>query len=311
MVLILCPNLCFDRVIVVPGFSSGRIHRAERGISLASGKGLNVARAVRALGEDATVIGMVGGDDTGRAIIRGARGQGISLRAVRVQATTRICTLIIDPGNAETVINEHGLEAGAGVEAQLFAYLRTGLRRARHLVLAGSLPAALPANFYAHAIELSREGHVPALLDATGDSLRLGLAAKPDLIKVNRAEAAEAAGRPLASVDDVLAAADTLRAQSGGQVIVTMGAEGAALVTAEGRWHLSPPGVTRVNTIGAGDSLTAGVVVSLQRGHSLLDAVQTGVAAAAADVTTLLPGTVDAMQVDSLRPQVVVQARPR
>jgi len=228
-----------------------------------------------------------------------------------VQATTRICTLIIDPGNAETVINEHGLEAGAGVEAQLFAYLRTGLRRARYLVLAGSLPAALPANFYAHSIELSREGHVPALLDATGDSLRLGLGAKPDLIKVNRAELADAVGRPLASVDDVLAAADTLRAQSGGQVIVTMGAEGAVLVTAEGRWHLSPPGVTRVNTIGAGDSLTAGVVVSLQRGHSLLDAVQTGVAAAAADVTTLLPGTVDAMQVDSLRPQVVVQARPR
>src|SRR5207249_1754833 len=218
-----------------PGFSSGRIHRAERGISLASGKGLNVARVVRALGEDATVIGMVGGDDSGRAIIRGARGQGISLRAVRVQATTRICTLILDPG----------------------------------------------------------------------------LAAKPDLIKVNRAELADAVGRPLASVDDVLAAADTLRAQSGGQVIVTMGAEGAVLVTAEGRWHLSPPGVTRVNTIGAGDSLTAGVVVSLQRGHSLLDAVQTGVAAAAADVTTLLPGTVDAMQVDSLRPQVVVQARPR
>src|SRR5439155_1136908 len=160
------------------------------------------------------------------------------------------CTLIIDPGNAETVINEHGLEAGAGVEAQLFAYLRTGLRRARHLVLAGSLPAALPANFYAHSIELSREGHVPALLDATGDSLRLGLAAKPDLIKVNRAELADAVGRPLASVDDVLAAADTLRAQSGGQVIVTMGAEGAVLVTAEGRWHLSPPGVTRVNTTG-------------------------------------------------------------
>lgn len=307
MVLILCPNLCLDRVIVVRGFSAGRIHRAERGMSLASGKGLNVARAVRALGGEVTVIGLVGGDDNGRAIIRGARAHGISLRAVRVQATTRVCTLIIDPENGETVVNEQGLEAGAGVEDQLFANLMSGLRRAQWLVLAGSLPAALPANFYARAIELSREAHVPALLDGAGDALRLGLRAKPDLIKVNRAEVAGVVGQTLTSIDDVLAAADTLRAQSGGQVIVTMGAEGAALVTAEGRWHMRPPEVPRINTIGAGDSLTAGVMVSLLRGDSLTDAVKTGVAAAAADVTTLLPGTIDALQVDSLRPQVAVR----
>ncbi len=309
MILILCPNLCLDRVIVVRGFAAGRIHRAETGTVLASGKGLNVARAVRALGEAVAVVGLVGDDDNGRAIVRGARAHGISLRAVRVQGPSRICTLIIDPGNAETVINESGPLTGGGLDERLLTSVRAGLRQARAIVLAGSLPAALPADFYARAMALSRDvAHVPAILDAAGAALRLGLGAKPDLLKVNRAEMADIVGRPLVSLHDVLAAAGTLRTQTGGQVIVTMGSTGAALVTAEGRWHLSPPEVPRVNTIGAGDSLTAGVVVSLLRGQSLLDAVRAGVAAAAADVTTLLPGTIEAAQVQSLIPQVTVKA---
>ena len=76
------------------------------------------------------------------------------------------------------------------------------------------------------------------------------------------------------------------------------------------RW-INQPLKIRINTIGAGDSLTAGVVVGLLRGHSLLDAARTGVAAAAADVTTLLPGTIDAEQVGALLPQVAVQASAR
>lgn len=309
MILILCPNLCLDRVIVVPGFAAGRIHRAETGTALASGKGLNVARAVRALGEAVTVVGLVGDDDNGRAIVRGARAHGISLRAVRVGGSSRICTLIIDPGNAETVINESGPSAGGNPGERLLGSLRAALRHARALVLAGSLPSALPADFYARAIALSRdEGRVPALLDAAGAALRLGLEAKPDLLKVNRVEMSDVVGRPLTSVDDVLDAAGTLRMRTGGQVIVTMGSAGAALVTGEGRWHLSPPEVPRVNTIGAGDSLTAGVVVNLLRGHSLLDAVRAGVAAAAVDVTTLLPGTIEAEKVRSLISQVTVKA---
>ncbi len=309
MILVLCPNLCLDRVIVVRGFAAGRIHRAETGTTLASGKGLNVARAVRALGEAVTVVGLVGDDDNGRAIVRGARVHGISLRAVRVHGPSRVCTLIIDPGNAETVINESGPSTGGGLDERLLTSVRTALRRARALVLAGSLPAALPADFYARAIALSRRvAHVPAILDAAGAALRLGLEAKPDLLKINRAEMSDMVGRPLASVDDVLAAAGMLGAQTGGQVIVTMGSAGAALVTVEGRWHLSPPEVPQVNSIGAGDSLTAGVVVGLLRGRSLLDAVRAGVAAAAADVTTLLPGTIEPATVQSLIPGVTVKA---
>src|SRR2546422_11070917 len=122
---------------------------------------------------------------------------------------------------------------------------------------------------------------------------------------------ADVLARPLASVDDVLDAADTLRTQTRGEVIVTMGASGAALITDEGRWHLSPPEVTRVNTIGAGDSLTAGVIVGLLRGYSLLDAARTGVAAAAAGGATPLPGTNYAEAGGALLPPVARRGRGR
>jgi len=215
--------------------------------------------------------------------------------------------------DAEAVKRRLGAVAqGAGVEAKLLSLLRSGLRRARVLVLAGSLPAVLPEDFYARAIRLARAaGGVRTVLDAAGAPLRRGLPARPDFVKVNRAEIAGAVGGVADSDDAVYAAATTLQAQTGGEVLVTLGDAGAALITADGRWHLAPPTVTRVNTIGAGDSLTAGLVVGLLRGQSVLDAARAGVAAAACDVTTLLPGTIDAAQTRALISQVAVTVAGR
>lgn len=306
MILILCPNLCLDRIVVVRDFAAGRIHRAEARSELASGKGLNVARVARVLGAPVTVIGVIGTDENGRAILRGAHAHGIIMRAVRVRGPSRVCTLIIDPGKTETVVNEPGPARGAGVEAKLLSVLRAGLRRARVLVLAGSLPAVLPEDFYARAIRLARAAGVRTVLDAAGVPLRRGLAARPDFVKVNRAELSDAVGGGVDSEGAVFAAAKTLQAQTGGQVLVTLGEAGAALITSDGRWHLRPPAVTRVSAIGAGDSLTAGLVVGLLRGQSVLDAARAGVAAAACDVTTLLPGTIDAAQTRALSSRVAV-----
>jgi len=312
VILILCPNLCLDRIVLVRDFVAGRIHRADTGSVLASGKGLNVARVARELGAPVTVIGVTGTDENGRAILRGARAHGISMRAVRVRGPSRVCTLIIDPGKTETVINEAGPARGAGVEAKLLSILRSGLRRARVLVLAGSLPAMLPEDFYARAIRLARASRgVRTVLDAAGAPLRRGLAARPDFVKVNRAEMADAVGGDLDSDDAVFAAAKTLQAQTGGQVLVTLGDAGAALITGDGAWRLRSPVVTRVSAIGAGDSLTAGLVVGLLRGQSVLDAARAGVAAAACDVTTLLPGTIDAAQTRALSSQVAVTVAER
>ncbi len=306
MLLIASPNLCLDRIIVVRGFALGGVQRAESATDLASGKGLNVARAARALEVDVRVVGCVGEDHRARAILRGAPTYGIRLDAVRLPGPERVCTLIIDPGRGETVINEPGPPVSTDALRALHARVSAGLKSARVVVLAGSLPPDMPATFYADVIHEVRG--IPVILDATGEALRLGVAAGPYLVKANQRELQEAVGTRLDGPESVRKAAVEIGRMATGGVLITLGARGALLVTREGAWQLIPPEVERVNTIGAGDSLTAGLAAGLLRGLPLLEAARLGVAAAAADVTTLLPGTVDAALVEHLVPRVTVQA---
>ena len=204
------------------------------------------------------------------------------------------------------MINEPGPGVDADVGRKLLVRMSQALKRARAVVLAGSLPPGVPPTFYADAIRQARP--IPTILDAAGEALRLGMDARPYLVKANQQELLEAMGRPLENLDSVMNAAEEVRRTSGGSVLVTLGNQGALMVTADGNWHLVPPEVERVNTIGAGDSLTAGLAAGVLQGLPLVDAARLGIAAAAADVTTLLPGTVDPALVAQLIPRVDVRA---
>ncbi len=305
MLLIASPNLCLDRVIVVPGFTPGDVHRAESVTVLPGGKGMNVARVATALGARVLLVGVAGGA-TGRTIIQGARAQGIRMEAVSVKSESRTCTLIVDPGRPETVINEPGPEVGPETVGALEARVRAHLARAEVVVLTGSLPPGLPAGFYAGLVR--EAGAIHLILDTSGEALRLGLEAKPYLVKVNRKELEGVIARPLATWRAVQEAAAELTAMGAGYGLVTLGGERALVATREDRWFLAPHQVRRVNAIGAGDSLTAGLAVGLLRNLPLLEAARLGIAAAAADVTTLLPGTIDASLVRDLLPRITIDA---
>lgn len=308
MVLIVSPNLCLDRIVVVPGFTAGTVQRAASAAELASGKGLNVARVAAALGLPVRVVGILGGGHQGDAVVRGARFHGIPLDAVRVDGPARVCTLIIDPGRAETVINEAGPPVSEEALRTFRDRIGAGLEGARAVVLAGSLPPGIPAEFYADLIRQIRG--LPLLLDATGEALRVGIAARPAIVKANQLELQDAVGRAVDTGEALAGAAAALRSATGGMVLITRGSRGALLCTTEATWELLPPAVERVNTIGAGDSLTAGFIAGLLDGASAQEAARLGVAAAAADVTTLLPGTVDRETLRRLLPQVQARRFP-
>lgn len=305
MLLVVSPNLCLDRIVVVRDFTPGRVHRAESVHELASGKGLNVARAARRLGVDVTVVGIVGEGHGTSAIIDGARAHGVTLDAVKIAGPVRVCTLIIEPGRHETVINEPGAPVGPETVTMLLERVEAARSRAQIVVLAGSLPPGMPAAFYAEIIR--RAGTVPVILDAAGDPLRLGIAARPFMVKANHLELSESTARALSSVKDVAQAGREIARSTATRFLITLGGAGAVLATADGCWQLTPPEVDRVSTIGAGDSLTAGLVAGLMQGSPLLDAVRLGIAAAADDVTTLLPGTIEAERVQELTAQVRVE----
>lgn len=305
MLLIVSPNLCVDRIVVVRRFAAGRVHRAPSGQVVAGGKGLNVARAAASLGAGSRVAGLVGGT-TGSVILRGAAAAGIALDAVRITGESRTCTIIVDPSAGETVINEEGPRVSPVAGQALAARVTRRLAAARVLVLAGSLPPGLSSDFYARIIRASRG--LPSILDTSGAALRRGLAARPDVVKVNREELQAVAGRSLASRARVLGAARRLRRAGVKSVVVTLGEDGALAGSDDGWWQVFPPRVRRASAVGAGDSFTAGLAAGLLRGESFLNAVRLGVAAAAADVTTLRPGDVSGALVRRILPRVRVRA---
>jgi 1-phosphofructokinase family hexose kinase len=305
VILCVSPNLCYDRVLVVRGFRTGEVHRAESAAALASGKGLNIARAARVLGAPLTVTGFAAGD-AGRAVVRGARQSGLVLDAVRLRGTSRICTLIIDPGHSETVVNEPGAGVGPRAVGALWRRIEQHLPESSLLIIAGSLPPGMPPVFPAAVIRAA--GSRPAILDTPGEAFRLGVAAGPAVAKLNRRELAATLARPLNGTDDVVRAARDLLAEGARAALVTLGPEGAVLAISTRAWRLLSPNVDRVNTVGAGDSLSAGIAAGLVQGRPLLEAVRLGMAAAASDVGTLLPGTIEPAQVEALVAQVRIEA---
>jgi len=304
VLLIVSPNLCVDRIVVVAGFAAGRVHRASPGQVVAGGKGLNVARAAAALGVRPRVVGLVGGT-AGSVILRGAIAEGMLLDAVRMAPESRTCTIIVDPSAGETVINESGPIVPAAAGHALAARVRRRLAKARVLVLAGSLPPGLPADFYARMIRAAPG--VPAILDASGAALRRSLTARPAIVKVNREELAAITGRSLSSHTRVLTTARRVQRSGMSSVVVTMGEDGALTGSDEGWWQVIPPRVRRISAVGAGDSFTAGLAVGVLRGDSFLEAVRLGVATAAVDVTTLRPGEVTGVLVRRMLSRVRVR----
>jgi tagatose 6-phosphate kinase len=301
VILCVSPNLCYDRILTVPGFALGGLHRAERATPLAGGKGFNVARAARALGERPVVTGFIGGT-AGEAIARGAQSSGLTLDAVRVPGESRSCTIIVNPGQGETVINERGIAVDPRAVRALRRRVRRHSARAQAVVLSGSLPPGTPDDLFATLI--ADVAPRPTILDSSGEGLRRGLDAAPTVAKPNRLELEEAVGRRLGTPADVADAGRNLRDRGIAWVIVSLGDEGAVLVCANGAWHLRAPSVERINAIGAGDTLAAALAVGLIWGLAPLEAALLGVAAAAADVLTELPGNVTAGMVASLVPEV-------
>lgn len=304
MLFVVSPNLCLDRILVVPHVTPGHVHRVEHVVVVAGGKGVNVARAAEALGVPCTVVGFLAGQ-AGREVYRLATEEGIRIEPVWGSGEGRVCTIVVDPEGEETVLNEPGPTVTLNDVQALETVILRHVRDARMVVLCGSLPPGAPEDLYGRL--LSQLPAVPTIVDAAGPALRHAARSGPLVAKANRAELESAVGGTLCTVADVVGAAQGLRRWGARHVLVTLGREGALLV-GDTALRFRPPQVPRRNAVGAGDSLTAGLCAGLVRGASLPEAVRWGVAAAASDVRTLLPGHVDPSHVKTLVGEVTVES---
>jgi 1-phosphofructokinase family hexose kinase len=264
------------------------------------GKGLNVARAARALGIPAVLVAFLPGH-TGRAAAALIAAEGVTLQGIPVAGEIRSTAVILEPGGRTTVLHEPGPPLADGDWPALEAAIEAALPDHGVLVCSGSLPPHSPRDAYARLARLARDAGRATVVDANGPALRAALAAGADVVAPNLAEAEGLLhGRADEAVDAApdarpraQAAAVALVREGARAAVVTAAAAGAAVATGNEIAWLAAPAVRVRNPIGAGDVLTAAVAAALEAGDEVVEATRRGVAAAAASVEAPLAGDLD------------------
>lgn len=298
MLLIITPNPALDRTMVFRGLRLGAVHRTDHVLVAAGGKGLNVARAARAIGQPALVCGPLGGH-TGEQVAHLASEEGLLCRwTSHGPGETRTCVLLVDlEGSDATALNEVGPDLDPSAWAAFTADVLDTSASADLCLFSGSLPPGVePAALGALAAELRARGQ-RTLADTSGPALAAALAAGPWGLKVNGAEASALLGSPVVDVAGALAAAAELRRRGLDLAAISLGALGCVAADATGSWWARPPSVRVVSSVGSGDSLLAGLATGLLRGLPLPEALRLGVACGTADALTAGPGQVEQVEV--------------
>lgn len=308
MLLIITPNPALDRTMVFPGLRLGAVQRTDEVVVAAGGKGLNVARAARGLGQPALICAPLGGL-TGDLVARLAEGEGLAGRWARHQAgETRTCILLVDPlGGDATALNESG-PVLSPADWQAFAGTALAAAGGAGLcAISGSLPRGVPPAALGRLVaDLVAAGR-RVIVDTSGPALAAALAARPYAVKVNGAELGAILGRPIETVAAAAAALADLSARGIALAAVSLGADGALAAEAGAIWQAAPPPLAIVSTVGSGDSLLAGLAAGLLRGLPLPEALRLGVACGSADALTIGGGRIDMAEVQRIAGSTSVQ----
>jgi tagatose 6-phosphate kinase len=279
-------------------------HRVTEVTERPGGKGLNVARVLAVLGHELTVTGFTGGA-TGRALqAQLADTPGVVDELIPVSGSTRRTIAVVDTTTGDTTqLNEPGPQIASGEWAAFQETYGELLRSTSAVALCGSLPPGVPVGAYAGLVRAARAAGVPVLLDTSGEPLRRGVAARPDIIKPNADELAELTGshEPLRATRDA-------RRRGAHAVVASLGTHGLLAHTTEGRWRAVPPAPEHGNPTGAGDSAVAGLLSGLVERLPWPERLTRAVALSAATVRSPTAGDFDRAAYEKLLARVSVTA---
>ena len=306
MILCVNPNAAIDKTVIVPAFHLNAIQRPEQVLAFPGGKGCNVARALKLLGEAPVVTGWIGGY-AGQFIEGGLQAEGIQTDFIHTDFESRTCLSILDPqNNTLTELYEKGDPVPIEKVEEFKQHFALSVKHYAAVTFSGSLPPGVPLDFYRQLITIAREANVPAILDSSGEALRLGIQAQPTLVKPNEKEFADLAGRPLTDRVDFARAAVEFAEQYQTLVVISLGADGAIAADRREVWHVCPPLLTIKSAVGSGDSTLAGITYGLTHGFALEEAIKYGVAAGTANALTVGAGVFTVEDFQRVLSQVIV-----
>ncbi|MFE7543159.1 1-phosphofructokinase family hexose kinase [Streptomyces platensis] len=301
MILTVTLNAALDITYRVPRLHPHSTNRITEVSERPGGKGLNVARVLAALGHRTVATGFAGGG-TGEALRALLAETDVTDALVPVGGATRRTVAVVDAATGDTTqLNEPGPVVSPAEWDTFLGTYRELLGEARAVALCGSLPPGVPVDVYARLTRAARSAGVPVLLDTSGEPLRRGLAARPDLAKPNADELAALTG----STEPLRAARDARR-RGAHAVAASLGPDGMLAVTAEGTWQAAPPRRITGNPTGAGDSAVAGLLSGLVEDLPWPDRLTRAVALSAATVRAPAAGEFDAGTYEELLARVAV-----
>ncbi|WP_405797766.1 1-phosphofructokinase family hexose kinase [Streptomyces sp. NBC_01506] len=301
MILTVTLNTALDITYRTAALTPHTTNRVAEVRERPGGKGLNVARVLSALGHETVVTGFAGGR-TGDALRELLAAEGPSDALVSIAGTTRRTVAVVDEATGDTTqLNEPGPTVTPAEWAAFLTSYEGLAARADAVALCGSLPPGIHVGAYAELVRLARAANLPVLLDTSGEPLRRGIAARPDLVKPNADELARLTGtrEPLRATRDA-------RRRGGRAVVASLGAAGLLAATPDGSWQAAPPKAVRGNPTGAGDSAVAGLLSGLVERLPWPDRLARAVALSTATVLAPAAGEFDREAYADLLPRIAV-----
>ena len=285
MVLTVSLNPAVDKICRLGALKPGAVNRMESAVSVAGGKAVNVAKVLRQFCIPVAAVGFLGG--AGGTLIGDALEKlGVECYFTRIAGETRTTTNVLEEDGRVTELLEPGPVIRGG-ELKEFVKQFTGcLDHCGLVVLSGSLPEGIPMDIYASLIKLCHMSGSRVILDSSGEALRQGVQAGPDLVKPNKKELEYLTGRNLDSREDVIRAAKMLLGFGVGSVVVSLGSEGLLWVDEAKALFREAKKVQVVNTVGCGDAVVASLSMSLLAQEETQMALDKAAAMAEANAST-------------------------
>lgn len=282
-------NPCIDKSTTIPALLPEKKLRCSKPVLEPGGGGINVARAIKKLGGDAMAVYLAGGYN-GTLISRLLLQEGVTGTSVSIRNDTRENSIILDvSANVQYRFCLPGPDV-AQKEWMRCLHILNEMTGVDYIVASGSLPPGVPADIFANVAKLAKTKNRKLILDTTGEALKKALDEGVYLAKPNLAELSEYAGVNQLTIDAAGLVCQQLISNGNCEIILlSLGGAGALLVTKNVIKHIVPPPVERKSTVGAGDSMTAGMVLSLAKGIDVVSAAQYAVACGTA--ATMRPGT--------------------
>jgi len=304
VIITVTPNAAVDKTLTVPNFQTGYRHRASESLTLPGGKGVNVARALKALDEPVVVTGLVGGR-AGQQIVEGLQRENILSDFVHIGGESRTSTAVVDPTTmTQTEVVEYGPIVTEPETAGLLDKIEYLAKGSRFVVLAGSLPRKVPEDFYATVLQRIRRHRCFVVLDSAAEPLRLGVRGRPNLVVPNLREAEDLVGHEFHEDQDVVDATE---------MITDLGARNVVVKTPHGcvaRFQLGrkqrvfrasiSPLESVISTVGSGDAFLAGFISARFRKLELAECLRHALAVGAANTQRFGAGVLDAETAEKL-----------